>query len=318
MDNLERKLKAYYENNLDYEHSDELFERLMALEAAPKAAPARRRRYVLPVAAALALAIFGAGWAILHAPRTEEVQTQAPEVSQAMPAPVQNDEDDPVALSKPPAPEEKRSVPQRPQTPAVEAPEPAQQTGQAEAAYREPVEASPEPAPKPLPEDPAPDDTAPVTPAEPSPAEPEDPPPIQPEKPDLPEPEAPAQPADEQPQSDPTPDAPPEADPPENDPAQDEPPIIHLEENEIDASYRMKGARETLILMSRSTGEQVELDVTGWMEDAPLSVPSEEPVSSAVTYTGRSSIADFIFEKTIIYHLKLDDDGNVLVDLDVA
>ena len=84
MIDLEQRLKAYYEAHYyDYhpeecEGYDEYLQKLKALEASPEAAkrPPRRRRYVLPIAAAIALAVALGGWyAWQHAVTPEPAQT---------------------------------------------------------------------------------------------------------------------------------------------------------------------------------------------------------------------------------------------------
>ena len=60
--------------------------------------------------------------------------------------------------------------------------------------------------------------------------------------------------------------------------------LIWMEENDIDAVYRMKGGRELLTLTCLSTGACVELDVTGWMEEQPDS-PEEPPAPDESTPT---------------------------------
>ena len=49
-------------------------------------------------------------------------------------------------------------------------------------------------------------------------------------------------------------------------------------------------------------------------------LPTEETPAqaAAATYTGRSSIVDVVFDKNIIFYLILEEDGTVLVKLDVT
>ena len=341
MADLEQKLRHYYENDPDYRPSEDFAARLKALEARPAAAPKRRRRYLLPAAAALALALGVSGWALLRSP----APSQVPETVQA-PAPVTEDTDDRAELSKPPAPEVNKAPAPKEQipSPAESAQkEPAQSAAEFSAAPAGSPPTIPEAAPPALPNIPAEPEAEPdVGPEEP--AKPEEPvKPEEPAKPDEPaKPEEPAkpdepvktdEPANEQPETPVKPEDPPEEAPHGDDPTPTgDPQVIRLEEHDIDASYLMEDGRETLALKCLSTGASVELDVTGWQEELseppalppegppPEELPTEETPAqaAAATYTGRSSIVDVIFDKNIVFYLILEEDGTVRVKLDVT
>ena len=62
-------------------------------------------------------------------------------------------------------------------------------------------------------------------------------------------------------------------------------------------------------IVGRISSVGVEVDVTGWEQQAPA---AESPA-----YTGSNPVVNFIFEKEITYRLTREDDGTVRVDLDV-
>ena len=128
MADLEQKLRHYYENDPNYTPSEDYAARLKALEARPAAAPKRRRRHLLPAAAALALALGVSGWALLRSP----APSQAPETVQ-VPAPATENTDDRAELSKPPAPEANKAPAPKEQTPSP-----------AESAQKEPAQSAAE------------------------------------------------------------------------------------------------------------------------------------------------------------------------------
>ena len=340
MADLEQKLRHYYENDPNYTPSEDFAARLKALEARPAAAPKRRRRRLLPAAAALALALGVSGWALLRGPGP----TQAPETVQT-PAPATENTDDRAELSKPPAPEGNKAPAPKERTPSPAESaqkEPAQSAAEFSAAPAGSPRTIPEAAPSALPDEPAtpeaepgvgPDKTevqqpeAPVKPDEPAEEQPEAP--VKPEDPPEEPPEAPVkpeEPPEEAPEAPVKPEDPPEEAPHGDDPTPSgDPQVIRLEEHDIDASYLMEDGRETLALKCLSTGASVELDVTGWQEELtgtpPGEAPAEDPpeaVAAPAAYAGRSSVIDVIFDKNIVFYLILEEDGTVLVKLDVT
>lgn len=325
MAGLEQKLKQYYENNLDYQPSEEFAARLAALESLPSAAPKRRGRYVLPIAAALALALGLSGWALLRSPqKPEQPWVQAP-VAVQTPAPVTENTGDRTELSKPPVPEENKAPAPKKQAPAPSPAEPtkkdaAQPAAQEHTAPADIVLTPPEAAPPAVPDLPAaPEDEPAPEPEEAgqTPVKPEEPADEKPEEPDEPENETSEAPV--------KPEEPPEERPNEDDPTPSgDPQIIHLEENGIDASYLMEDGRETLALKCLSTGASVELDLTGWQEElaeapgAPSPEGPPEAAPAAPAYAVRSNVIDVVFDKNIVFYLILEEDGTVRVKLDVT
>ena len=379
MDKLEQKLKNYYKYHAEYQPdavSDEFLQRLLALESSPEAVKPPRRRHLLPIAAAIALALGLSGWAWLHFSQPEADPSAIREVTLEEPAgPITNSPNqtkpeppstelpdlpgDAVSMTKPDRESASKplpagSTPVRPRQAASAASNVPTQASE-DSAQPVPDSAAPEPPEettsvhpikntqvKPAGTVPAwpygttpwqpvsePDDDAPVPPDSDSPAGTDPTPAVLPDEPApgpvTPDPPEENPPSDHSPQADPTP-----ADPPHEDPPPDSPQIIHLKENDIDASYLMEDGRQTLALRCLSTGASVELDVTGWQEEldetptlppdppAEEQSPEETPAQAASTYTGRSSIVDVIFDKNIVFYLILEEDGTVRVKLDVT
>ena len=304
MTSLKQKLQTYYENNLDYEQSEAFVERMKSLETdRAAAAMPPRRRWLIPVAALIALALLlGSGWAWYRSIQPDRTPENAVQIESGTPA-----------HTKPEAPVEKvdpipekpaEPKPAKPEVPApdeAEGTEPVQQDAPAPAkAYTPAPETSD--APKP-PEQTEPETAEPpVPPAQDGPAsedidipEPEDPDPPATIEPDVPAPEDPNVPAQAEP------DAPAEPLP--------EPEPVTPQMPDFDAVYRLSGDRELLTMTLLSTGESVEVDVTGWEQQAPS--------AEAPAYTGSNPVVNFIFEKEITYRLTREDDGTVRVDLDV-
>ena len=316
MADWEQKLKHYYENNYDYAYSDALLQRLKALESGPQAAPKQRRRYVLPIAAAIALALsLGAVFAYFQTPSKE---AETPEPGYTLTAPSAPAEKEPAAPQAPEPAAPVVSEPQAPAGPATAAP-PAEPESTADPPQSAPVQRAYAPTPaepedptpiEPEEEPPAPDDPIPPAPDDPEPPPADDPPPI-----DDPPPADDPEPADDPPQVD---DPSPADDPPQD----DDPPIPPPEESNFNAVYRMKGGRELLTLTCLSNGASVELDVTGWMEEASQPDPPDDtppaPAETTLIYSGHSTVVDVIFDSSITYHLIRGEDGTVRVDLDVA
>ena len=334
MDDLERRLKEYNEYNR-VQISGEFLQRLKELEARP-AARQPRRRYVLPLAAVIALALcLGSLWAWTRFSRPEGADT--PNVTLEDPA----DADGPAAPSEPAQPETKpesqmmypgrqpageSASPEKPAQGSAIQPNsgdpasarseetaPAASNGTPPAKPDGAASAEPENADPGTPEDATPvkpDDPKPVTPDDPSPAEPDDPKPVTPDEPNPPEPD------------DPKPQEPDEPDQPGTEgtdlPASsaDDPPQIPPYVSPYGAVYLNEGGRETLTVTHLATGERMEIDVTGRMEQARINAmqasaenqehqPGETPVDPEF---GGSCIA---FGTIILYQLKLGEDGTV-------
>ena len=349
MDRLEQRLKDYYKYHEEYRPeaiSGAFLERLKALEASPEAARRPRRRYILPVAAALALAVALGGWfAWLHAATPEPAQT--PVAIQSGPSnavaeiPEEPSKPDtkPQAGAKEPKPEE-ASVSEE----SVTLTKPAASSKSGDATPAEPeggaastsnfrphalpggnVTAKPDATLPVLPinetpatpnsETPKPNDETSTEPAvEPS-ADPDN---EQSEKADD---STPAEPDDPTPteHDDPNPQVPEDPDPPEITPPPDDPPYVLL--SGIGAAYRMEDGRETLTLTLLSTGECAEIDVTGWMEKAKAEAQAAHPASELDPHQGEKPVPAasafkftdvcFAFGQNIVYHLKLEEDGTV-------
>ena len=285
MTDLEHKLKTYYENNRDYDpplEGEAYLRQLMDQHPGPAAdRKDDRRRWLLPIAAMLAAAVaLGSAWSMLRGNLPHSVTQPGP-------------------------------VPAEPERPTMAAP-------------AEPVPTAPEPpAPdrteKPVPEKPAPAPTpenAPSDPAEalPAPADPGSLTDAPAQTPEAPEAAPPAEPeipvnrgevaagrsAKPAPAAAFVPETPQPPDPPEK--------------SQINADYQQKDDRETLTFTLLSTGESVEVDVTGWAEQTGQAVSND----GQPAYVGRSVIVDFIFEKNVTYYLSESVDGSVCVDLDVV
>ena len=164
MDDLERRLREYDEYNRA-QISEEFLQRLKALEANPETAQRPRRRYVLPVAAVVALAIcLGSVWAWLHFSRPVDHRTPPAVTLEEPPAdaadtpipsepapPETNPKTEMLYTSKPPAGDPSPALP-------IFAPKPVQD-GTAQTNSDTPAGArSEEPAPA------TPDDTTPAAP----------------------------------------------------------------------------------------------------------------------------------------------------------
>ena len=333
MDKLEQKLREYNENN-PVQISEAFLEKLMALEPRP-AAEKPRRRYVLPIAAAAALALAIGGWfAWRHAAMPEPAQS--PIAIQSAPANAVADPAEPSKREETPQPE---TAEQNPQSPAAHVsegsvtltkPEASQSTGspaparsdaatpaKAEETAPEKPEnttpSEPEDAPAAKPEDTAPakpDEETPGTPAVDPPAKPDDEQPGTPDDPTPAEPDAPppADPVDPNPQTPEGPDSPVVTPPP------DDPPYVTMEKNGINASYRTGDDGESMTFTLMSTGESIVVDVTGWMDELPDDPqPGGAQAVSGSTYTGFCTA----FDRIIVYYLIRNEDETVRIELDV-
>ena len=362
MIDLEQELKKYYENHyFDYhpemcEGYDEYLRRLKALEASPEAAkrPPRRRRYMLPVAAAIALAVALGGWyAWQHAVTPEPAQT--PVAIQSGPANADAESpqepskpaESPQAGTKEPKPEEEQ-VPEQSVTLTKPAASP-NSGGSTPAKPEGGAASSSNDRPHVLPDGSVtakPGDTLPVLPTDETPGKPNDETAVNPdeeasaghsgetqakpneETPTEPAVDPPAKPDDGQPGTpdDPTPaepDAPPPADPvdpnpqtpegpdsPVVTPPEDDPPQNPTKPPEIGVVYLNEGDKETLTLTLMSTGEIVEIDITGWQEEQGAT-PTEyhEAPSYVVLY--------YAFGEQINIQLTLSPDGTVSAEASV-
>ena len=348
MDKFEQKLRNYYQYHEDYQPeaiSEAFLERLKALESSPEAAKRPRRRYVLPIAAAAALALAVGGWFFWqHAANPVPVQT--PVAIQSGPS---NDAaESPSEPSKPAAKPQagtKAAQPQTQEEPVPEEsvtltkPEARPNTGNVSPAKSE--TATPAKAEETAPE--KPEDTTSAHPEETTPAMPHDETPENPNSvtPGKPNSETPAKPIDETPTEpivepsanpddgkpddpppaepddptpadpvDPNPQTPEDPDPPEVTPPVDDPPYIRL--SDIGTEYRKDGGWETLVLTLLSTGERVEIDVTGWRSEVSVIAASAASETHAAAYTKTCTA----FGERITYRLYYDKDRNVCVELE--
>ena len=352
MDKLEQRLKDYYKYHEEYRPeaiSSEFLERLKALESSPEAAKRPRRRYVLPVAAAIALTVALGGWfAWRHAVTPESAQTPVAIHS----GPSNDAADTPLEPSKPAEKPQAGTKEPKPQEESVSKesvtltkPTASSKSGGNTAAGSDGGAASASNfRPHPLPGGSVtakPGDSLPVLPTEETPVTPGDEPPAEPndETPEKPNVEAPEEPTvepstdpnDEKPddptpaeQDDPNPQEPSDPDPPKVTPPPDDPPYITMEKNGISAVYHANGDTGTLTLTLMFTGECVEIDVTDWVAQAhaitqsaqePEDPLGETPVQalSDPTYTG----ACFAFDKMIVYSLIFNKNGDVRIYLEV-
>ena len=312
MDELERRLKEYDEYNRA-QISEEFLQRLKTLEAAPAAPQRPRGRYVLPVAAAIALVIcLGSVWAWLHFSQPVDHRTppavtlEEPPIPEADTPPIPSEPATPetntrtelIYTSKPPAEESPIAQPFSPEKPG--------QAGTAQPRSDTPA--------APLPEEPAPaapEDTTPVKPDDPNPAAtdapapseetnppPDDPNPPKPDDPDPPEPE------------EPDPPDPPEADPP------DDPPAVVKLESPFTAEFHSEGDRDIVTLILLSTGERVEVDVTGWVASSGQAASAgEHPDDPQTPQNGiTGSWVAVAFHQPVYIQFTVDGDGTVHAD----
>ena len=352
MDKLEQRLKDYYKYHEEYRPeaiSTEFLERLKALESSPEAAKRPRRRYLLPVAAAIALAVALGGWyAWRHA--AASVPAQTPVAIQSGPS---NDAvETPSEPSKPTAKPQAGTKEAKPQKEnvseeSVTLTKPAASPmsgGDVPSGTNGGAASSSNDRPHVLPGESVtakPGGTLPVLPAGETPGKPNDETAVNPdeeasagpggETPSKPNDETPAEPAvdppakpdDGQPGNpdDPNPTKPDDSDPPEPDdpdppgppeidpPAEEKPDVPKLPP-EISVVYLSADGKETLTLTLMSTGEIVEIDVTGWQEEQGAT-PTEyhEAPSYVVLY--------YAFGEQINIQLTLSPDGTVSAEASV-
>ena len=310
MDKLEQKLREYNEYN-PVQISEAFLEKLMALEPRP-AAEKPRRRYVLPIAAAAALALAVGGWfAWRHATTPEPAQEPVAIQSAPADAPAEPPEEP----SEPAAKPQPGTAEPKPQAPAAHVsegsvtltkPEASQSTG------------SPAPANSDAPTPAKAEETAPEQPVGPAPEPPDDTAPAKPddETPGTPAVDPPAKPDDGQPGTpdDPTPAEPDDPMPDDTKPASVSPQIPPYV-SPYGAVYQMRDGSEILTVTLLATGESVEIDVTGWMEQAIANAiaagehaqqPGNPPENDGI-----GSGACIAFGTLIMYNLRLEADGAV-------
>ena len=262
-DDYEKKLERFRERN-QVEISDAFLEKLMALEPRP-AAKKPRRRYVLPIAAAAALALALGGWlAWRHTAAPEPAP--APVAIQSAPTKAA---DDPAEPSKPAAKPQAGTKEPRPQEEQVPE-ESVTLTGP----VASPKSDSATPAET--------DETTPETPDGTTSSKPEDMPSAEPED------TTPAKPDGEDPQGS-------EASNQSGSAATGEDQtVVSIERPQISASCRMEGGRETLSLTLLSTGESVNIDVTGFVPPNPAPSDQEgspsEPDGAAASQAGANHL----------------------------
>ena len=264
MEPFEQKLKEYFDQA---QPSEEFIEKLKSLPDTPAAKPAQRRprRWVTPVAAAIAAAVaLGSGWAYLGS-----MLPVPPEPTVAAPAPDSGSRDDGSPASPPPADNAPGAPAQAPKPPAqakpgASAPQtPEQSTApEAPAAQTTPAPDAPAPHAAPTPDAPAAQtpqaseppalqtpeqSTAPELPVAPSDTEPGPAAPDEPRTPEAPESVESDEPTEE-------------VDPPE---AQTPPLLPEDVQPSVEAKYASDGTQETVTLTNLANGEAITIDVTG-------------------------------------------------------
>ena len=301
MDKMEQKLRNYYQYHCEYQPeaiSGEFIERLKALESVPEA-KRPRRRYLLPIAAAAALAVcLGSVWAWQRFTRPEDTQT--PNIT--LEEPVSPAADHPVLPTEVGTPETKepakQQTPVQPKPEASVSPTKPGQSGTVQPRSDDPMPTPPDaavPAAPNIPPQAAPGSAADEKPQNPTPGKPEDSAPVEPDAPtpakpdaatpaneDDPEPVTPIDPTPVEP-DDPVPPKPDDPIPPETedpnppDPTEADPPDAPQIPPEIGVVYLNADGRETLTLTLLSTGELFEIDVTGLLPFYPQT--SQDPDS---------------------------------------
>ncbi len=304
MDDLERKLRQYNEHKEtdQLEIREDFLAQLKSLEAARIAAPRPHRRFVLPAAALITLVLLlGSGLIYLH--------SRQPDKSPALDSNGAQVKADVQTLTEPadPAPDKPApagSVPPAPETPEQASPEKQDDPASAKPEAELPVNAE---TPTPVQPDHAapagsdggtaaePDAPTPAKPDDPSPAKPDDATPSDPQDTtpattDGPNPPVPVQPEEQTP---PLPDEPEHPDPPVETPPAEDPPVPS-EPPEISIVYLISDGRETFTLTNLSTGESVDVDVTGIVPFCPQTPPEpdfywDEPLFPAANYEGSCS-----------------------------
>ncbi len=291
MDEMERKIKAYF----DEAAPDPSFcERLLALEDEVSPRPSRRR-YLLPIAAVLAVALaFGGGWRYLR--NTLPQDPPAPMAVNEEPAQTPEAPDNTVPADVPDDPESTLPTPQTPvPQPETNAPEPE---GEAAAKPEPPGAATHDPAP------------APQKPAE-SPAEPPAVNPAPPEKPGaLPEGSQTPVITPDPPENNPDPpDTPPNEtpDPPEQSDPDPPAPIT------LSAGFFSSGGKDFISVTNTATGETVTFDVTGQCP-APAKFSSSGDTDPNTAESDREQTKSYSLQRSafgtdIVIYVTRDGDG---------
>ena len=263
MDNLERKLKQYSsQREADQaEIRDVFLEKLKSLDSDRTAAAKTRRWRALPLAAAAAaVMLLAAGLIWFRAPQADGIRD--PGQIQAGPDQSIAPDAQPATLESPdPAPPEEKPVPQpdvrKPQSPDVGDPEAA---GSVEPDRKEgSAPGTHESAVSPAPGTPGPgaqEDPVQMEPADPKPADPKPAESAEPESQDAPGPPDPADNPDGPGSSD-------SQDTPSTQPAVPENPDSPAVPPQIGIVYLRSDDSEFLTLTNLSTGESVDVDLTG-------------------------------------------------------
>ena len=339
-DDFEKKLEKFCERN-QVEIRDEFLQKLLTLDSEKKTAP-KRRRYVLPIAALVALALGLSGWAWLHFTRTEDAQ--ATDQSFTLEEPASREAETPAVPSGSAKPEEQEMAAPS-ESAAPNQPDPAESVSltkqeqksadqpksegstpvRSDAAAPESADGTPQIEPdgdsSAQPEDAAlvkPDDPTTVKPEATTPAKPNAPSPAKPvgTDPVTPDASTPAEPDDPTPQepdetNQPGTEAP---DPPE--PSENDTPQIPPYVSPYGAVYLNEGDREILTVTLLATGESMEIDVTGWEKQArinsvPASAENHEQQPGETTVDPEFGGVCIAFGTLIMYNLKLGEDGTV-------
>ena len=298
-DDFEKRLERFCDRN-QVKISDAFLQSLLTLETENKTAPKPRWRFVLPVAALVALALGLGGWAILHTSRP--AQTAPPAVT--LEEPVSEAADHPALQSEAGSPEKKE--PEKQQTPVQPKPEPPvsptkpEQSGTAQPNFGDPAPAQPDAA-----EPAAPDIPQQSVPGGPTSGRAESAIPGEAEPPVVPPAEDPAVEPPEDPPVDP-----PTEDPPVETP--DDPPAVVKLESPFSAEFHREGDRDMVTLTLLSTGECVEVDVTGWEASSGQAVPAGEHSDDPRTQNGTTgSWVAVAFHQPVYIQFAVDGDGTV-------
>ena len=340
MDEYEQKLKRVCECTQG-EISDEFIQELLAQESNKKVSQKVRRRYVLPIAAAIIAAVsLGSGWAYLRLSQPVSPTVSDPDFVQAVTPPsddssLSGSSKTEAPAAKPPA--EKTDAELKPSAdnvppakaeqgqtsnPTPDGPASVKPTGEAHVDSDVGTDTQPDSTTHWWPNGTAdikPNDTTPVKPIDPTPVKPDNPnppwpsetnPPVVPPVDDPPV-EPPDDPPDDPPVEPPVDDSP--VVPPDNPPIElpDDPPVD--DPLQICVSYLTEDGKETLILTLLSTDERFEIDVTGRLRELAERAHTAGEAPGLLVYTDRC----IAFGSTIIYHLSLDSDSTVNAEVEI-
>ena len=267
MDELERKLRAYYDS---IEPDEAFIEQLKALEHSPEARPKPRkaRRYLLPAAAAvMAVVALGAGWTYLRA----SLPGNAPEPMSAAEEIPAADHSDDNYVNQPPA-EAPAEEPAAASEPTASAEGPEQEVTAAEAPEPPAAEAITSPV-----QQGSPPAQTPQTPAQSAPQPPE------------PEPQAPPEVDPDPPADDPDPPAE-DPDPPAEDDPEPPGPVT------LSADFFSEGSCDFVSVTNTATGETVTFDMTG-LAPAPSRKHGADPGSEDPPEEAADRIA-YLFQRS--------------------